>query len=64
MSGTSNNKKYLIWFWSIFAFPFVFITIILVLISRGKLGPMPSFTELENPEYFLDAQVLSDETLA
>jgi len=53
MEGKSDNKKYLIWFWALFAFPFVLIITIFILISKGKLGPMPSFEELENPEYYL-----------
>jgi len=61
MDGTNNNKKYLIWFWSIFAIPFVFIILIFTLISFGKLGPMPSFSELENPEYNLAAEVYSED---
>lgn len=61
MSGNSNNKKYLIWFWSLFVFPFAFIILLFILISKGKLGPMPSFSELENPEYFLDAEVYADD---
>jgi penicillin-binding protein 1A len=61
MGSKSNNKKYLIWFWSIFAFPFVLAVIIFILISAGKLGTMPSFTELENPEYYLAAEVYSED---
>lgn len=61
MKGTSNNKKYLIWFWAIFVFPIIFIIFLFILISKGKLGPMPSFAELENPEYYLAAQVLSED---
>ena len=61
MKGNTNNKKYLIWFWSLFTFPFIVIIILFILISRGKLGPMPSFVELENPEYYLAAQVLSED---
>lgn len=61
MKGNNNNKKYLIWFWSIFSFPFLFILILFILISKGILGPMPSFEELENPEYYLAAQVLSED---
>ncbi|HLP74578.1 MAG TPA: transglycosylase domain-containing protein [Bacteroidales bacterium] len=60
MEGNQNNKKYLIWFWSIFLFPFALITILFILISKEKLGPMPSFRQLENPEYLLDAEVYSD----
>ena len=61
MDSKSNNKKYLIWFWAIFAFPFALAVIIFILISAGKLGPMPSFTELENPEYYLAAEVYSED---
>ena len=61
MATNSDNKKYLIWFWGLFAFPFVLIIIIFILISKGKLGPMPSFAELENPEYYLAAEVYSED---
>jgi penicillin-binding protein 1A len=61
MNGTSNNKKYLIWFWVLFGFPFVFVIVLFILISKEKLGPMPSFSELENPQYFLAAEVYSED---
>jgi penicillin-binding protein 1A len=61
MEGKQNNKKYLIWFWSLFIFPFAFMILLFILISKEKLGPMPSFSELENPEYFLDAEVYSED---
>jgi penicillin-binding protein 1A len=61
MKGNTNNKKYLIWFWGIFIFPIIIVITLFILISRGKLGPMPSFSELENPEYYLAAQVLSED---
>src|SRR5450759_646688 len=61
MKGDTNNKKYQIWFWAIFIFPFIVVITLFILISRGKLGPMPSFGELENPEYYLAAQVLSED---
>ncbi len=61
MKGNTNNKKYLIWFWSLFTFPLVVVIILFILISMGKLGPMPSFSELENPEYYLAAEVLSED---
>lgn len=61
MKGTNNNRKYLIWFWSLFIFPFVFIIFLFILISKEKLGPMPSFGELENPEYYLAAEVYSED---
>jgi penicillin-binding protein 1A len=61
MKVDTNNKKYLIWFWAIFSFPFVVVLILFILISNGKLGPMPSFGELENPEYYLAAEVISED---
>ncbi len=61
MKGNINNRKYLIWFWSLFTFPFVLIIILFILISREKLGPMPTFKELENPEYYLAAEVFSED---
>jgi penicillin-binding protein 1A len=61
MKGNTGNKKYLIWFWALIIFPFVVIITIFILISEGKLGPMPSFTELENPEYYLAAEVYSED---
>ncbi len=61
MKGDSPNKKYLIAFWTLFALPFVVVIILFILISNGKLGPIPSFRELENPEYNLAAEVYSED---
>ena len=61
MNGKTNNKKYLIWFWALFSFPFIFVIVLFILISREKLGPMPSFNELENPEYLLASEVISED---
>ncbi|MEI8224430.1 MAG: transglycosylase domain-containing protein [Bacteroidota bacterium] len=61
MKGNSNIKKYLIWFWALFIFPFAFAITLFILISMEKLGPMPSFDELENPEYYLASEVYSED---
>ena len=61
MKGNSNIKKYLIWFWALFIFPFAFAITLFILISMEKLGPMPSFDELENPEYYLTSEVYSED---
>lgn len=61
MKGNTNNKKYLIWFWALFLFPLAVVIILFILISKEKLGPMPSFAELENPEYYLAAEVISED---
>ncbi len=61
MKANSSNRKYVIWFWSIFTVPFLIIVLLFVLISEGRLGPMPSFRELENPQYNLAAEVYSED---
>jgi len=52
-------RKYKIWFWAIFASPFVLIITIFILISLELFGPMPGFAELENPDNNLAAEVYS-----
>jgi penicillin-binding protein 1A len=61
MKDNISHKKLLIWYWALFIFPFVLIITLFVLISKEKLGPMPSFEELENPEYYLAAEVYSED---
>ena len=61
MKSFTDNKKYLILFWSLFIFPLALVILLFVLISKEKLGPMPSFLELENPEYYLAAEVYSED---
>lgn len=61
MNVDAADRKYLIWFWIIFALPFIVVITLFILISKGKLGPMPSFSELENPEYYLAAEVYSED---
>ncbi len=61
MKDDSSNKKYIFWFWALFILPFVIIILLFILISKGNLGPMPSFRELENPQYSLAAQVFSED---
>jgi penicillin-binding protein 1A len=61
MKGKTENRKYLIWFWVLIISPIVLIIIMFILISRGAFGPMPSFAELENPEYNLAAEVYSED---
>jgi len=59
-----NNKKfrkYLIWFWSLVALPYIFIVVMFLLISAEMLGPMPTFEELENPENSLASEVYSED---
>lgn len=61
MQDKKGNRKYLVLFWILFILPFVLIITVFILISKEKLGPMPSFSELEDPEYYLAAEVYSDD---
>jgi penicillin-binding protein 1A len=61
MKVNNNNTKYLMWFWAIFTLPFIIVVTIFILISKEKLGKMPTFSELENPEYYLAAEVFSED---
>lgn len=61
MKSTNPDRRYIVWFWCLFTVPFIVIFLLFLLISRGKLGPMPSFRELENPEYYLAAEVFSED---
>lgn len=55
----TENTKYLIWFWSIFAGCFLCVIIFFTLLSAGVLGFMPTFEELENPKSNLATDVIS-----
>ncbi|MCA1757214.1 MAG: transglycosylase domain-containing protein [Bacteroidales bacterium] len=57
----SSYSKYVRWFWALFAFPFVLVTAIFILINLEVFGPMPGFEELENPDNDLAAEVYSDD---
>ncbi len=56
-----KEKKYILLFWVIYTLPIIAIGVIFVLISNGKLGKMPTFEELENPERNLASEVFSDD---
>lgn len=57
----SKYRKNIIWLWIVLASPVVLLTTLFILISAGKLGPMPSFEELENPSNNLAAEVYSED---
>ncbi|WP_321347623.1 transglycosylase domain-containing protein [uncultured Draconibacterium sp.] len=58
MSETKKSfKKYIIIFWSIVALGIVSVFLLFFLIAKGKLGFMPSFEELENPQNILASEI-------
>lgn len=58
---TINLKKYLIWFWGIILGALLTIIILFFVASKGGLGALPTFEELENPENNLATEVISSD---
>ena len=52
-------RKNIIWFWVIISMPVVLLLTLFILISTQRLGPLPSFEELENPDNNLAADVIT-----
>lgn len=64
MSIKSNpNVRYLRILWAIFIFPIVLVTVLFILISEGKLGYLPSFEDLENPQNNLASEIYSEDSV-
>jgi len=59
MAKSNDNKKYIRLFWLLFASPFLIIGLLIMLISFGVFGDLPSFEELENPKSMLASQIIS-----
>jgi penicillin-binding protein 1A len=60
MTGTVHPfQKYIKIFWGIFGFGILMIVVLFSLVANGKLGFMPSLTELENIESSLASEVYS-----
>ncbi|MEI6276939.1 MAG: transglycosylase domain-containing protein [Prolixibacteraceae bacterium] len=63
MTTNPTFKKYLIIFWSVFATGVLAVVILFTLIGNGKLGYMPTLTELENIESSLASEVYTADSL-
>ncbi|MGE4586286.1 MAG: transglycosylase domain-containing protein [Mangrovibacterium sp.] len=60
MKQTNRDfKKYIAGFWGIYLLTLIVIFGLFYLIAKGKLGEMPSFQELENPQSLLASEVIS-----
>ena len=61
---SSNNKQnayYLRILWAIFIVPILVVILIFILISKGKMGYLPSFEDLENPRNHLASEIYSED---
>lgn len=56
-----KTTKYLIILWSIYALPIILFTVIMVRIGTGKMGFMPEFAELENPQTRLASELITED---
>lgn len=54
-------KKYIVIFWTVFVLGVAAVVLLFALISRGTLGFMPTFEELENPPNLLSSEIYSDD---
>jgi penicillin-binding protein 1A len=56
-----KTTKYLIILWSLYTLPIVLFIIIMILIGHGKVGFMPEFAQLENPQTNLATLVITED---
>jgi penicillin-binding protein 1A len=56
-----KTTKYLIILWSLYTFAFVLFIVIMVLIGHGKMGFMPDFARLENPQSNLASELITED---
>jgi penicillin-binding protein 1A len=62
MSLKSNsNTRYLAILWGLFILPILILVILFVLISQRKLGYLPTFEDLENPQNNLASEVYTED---
>ncbi|MFC2151521.1 transglycosylase domain-containing protein [Bacteroidota bacterium] len=58
-----TTKFYIRLFWALIVIPIITIILLFILISFEKLGEMPSFKELENPENNLASEIYTDDEI-
>ena len=58
-----RRKIYLIVLWAIYSIPFLILILLFILLGRGRLGYVPTFQDLENPENNLASEVYSEDSV-
>jgi penicillin-binding protein 1A len=62
MSLKSNpNARYLSILWGLFILPILIVIVLFILISQRKLGYLPTFEDLENPQNNLASEVYTED---
>ena len=57
----NKTKLFLTILWSLYALGIILFIIIFILIGKGKMGFMPGFSELENPQTNLASEIYTDD---
>lgn len=57
----SNFRRYIFWFWALFAGGILLAILIFLMAGWGVFGPMPTFEDLENPETNLATEIFSSD---
>lgn len=63
---TGKNRSYLTYirvFWAVFILVFLFFVVLFILISKGHLGFMPTFEDLENPNNNIASEIYSQDNV-
>ncbi len=58
-----RKRLYISLFWALFSLPFAVLAVLFILLYQGKLGYVPTFEELENPENNLASEVYSEDSV-
>lgn len=56
-----KTTKFLIILWTLYAIPLLLFIVLMVLIGQGKLGFMPDFARLENPQTNLATELITED---
>ncbi|MDF1571709.1 MAG: transglycosylase domain-containing protein [Bacteroidales bacterium] len=60
LKKADKHTVFLAVLWSLYGLAFIFIILLFVLIAKGKMGFMPTFEELENPQTNLASEIYTD----
>lgn len=64
VKNSRRALKFKLWFWGIFTFSILFVTITFYLIGSEFFGPIPTFEELENPKSNIASEVISEDNVS
>ena len=60
LKKADKRTVYLFFLWTFYALMLLIVVMLFVLIARGKMGFMPTFEELENPQTNLASEIYTD----